>query len=107
MIPDNAPAWLKAARTQDAEVEITSGGRVVWHGGLWRGGFTSATRAPFRVTSRGDCLRVGCWSGTIEEARALICGGGLPYGAPDRDSEAGRLLRAAVIAQIAYQEALK
>ena len=43
----DAPAWLKAARTENENVEIANG-RVlwhdgvwhdgVWHGGVWRGG---------------------------------------------------------------------
>jgi len=38
MIPENAPQWLKNAITKDADVEITSAGRVLWKGGEFLGG---------------------------------------------------------------------
>jgi hypothetical protein len=79
------------------------GGR--WLGGNWHGGDDNPTRAPFRVRGSGNIIRVGCWFGTIERAKALCDGGVLPNGAPRRDSPEGDLLRRAVLAQIAWQEA--
>ena len=34
----NPPAWLTEAQTEDANVEITASGRVIWHGGIWHYG---------------------------------------------------------------------
>lgn len=112
---DQWPDWLLAARTENALVQIIAG-RVVWHGGVWhggdwhggdwRGGDDNPTRCKFPVRGAGQMIRVGCKTYTIAEARALCAGGDLPAEAPPRDSEAGRLLRAAVLAQIAWQEAL-
>src|SRR3990167_6392534 len=39
MIPENAPQWLKDAKTEYANVEIIdSYPYVIWHDGVWRGG---------------------------------------------------------------------
>ena len=38
MIPDNAPQWLKDAKTDNADVTINEDGCVEWCGGTWRGG---------------------------------------------------------------------
>jgi hypothetical protein len=78
----------------------------LWYGGDWYGGDSTPSRCVYRVRGSGDTIKVGCWSGSIEEAKALTKSGDLPDDAPDRDSEEGRLLRASVLAQIAYQEAL-
>jgi len=79
----------------------------VWRGGVWHGGDDNPTRCMFHVRGGGDTIKVGCKAYTVAEARALCDGGDLPAEAPSRDSDAGRLLRASVLAQIAWQEALK
>ena len=126
------PQWLRDADTRNAKVEISSLGRVIWRGGDWHGGdwnggiwhggdwrdgiwrdgdwrdgVSTPARCRFRVRGAGDIIRVGCKSYTITEARALCDDGELPPEAPPRGSESGRLLRASVLAQIAYQEALQ
>lgn len=77
-----------------------------WHSGTWREGWDNPTRCMFHVRGQGDTIRVGCKSYTLSEAEALCEDGDLPDEAPARDSEAGRLLRASVLAQIAWQRAL-
>ncbi len=34
----NAPQWLRDARTENADVEISESGYVTWRGGTWHGG---------------------------------------------------------------------
>ena len=46
----NPPKWLTEARTENANVEITASGLVIWYGGNWYGG----------VWHGGDC---GDWYG--------------------------------------------
>jgi hypothetical protein len=77
-----------------------------WHGGEWHGGDDNPTRCMFRVRGSGDTIKVGCKSYSLAEAEKLCESGDLPAGSPSRTSEAGRLLRAAVLAQIAWQRAL-
>ena len=121
------PTWLRDADTVGADVEITEAGRVIWHdgiwrggvwhggdwhggvwrGGIWRGGYDNPTRCMFPVSGDGENIHVGCKTYSLDEARALCESGDLPDEAPKRDSEAGRLLRAAVLAQIAWHEALE
>lgn len=36
---DNAPQWLREAKTKYADVTITASGYVIWHGGEWLGGW--------------------------------------------------------------------
>jgi hypothetical protein len=110
------PQWLINADTYNARVEITPSGRVIWlggtwlggewHGGEWHGGDDNPTRCMFRVRGSGDTIKVGCKSYSLAEAEKLCESGDLPAGSPSRTSEAGRLLRAAVLAQIAWQRAL-
>ena len=52
-IPENAPQWLKTARTENANVEIVDG-VVTWRGGTWNGG-----------TWRGGYWLDGTWNGGI------------------------------------------
>ncbi|MDT8329019.1 MAG: hypothetical protein RQ750_16865 [Roseovarius sp.] len=78
----------------------------IWLGGDWRGGNDNPTRTTFRIVGHHDTIFVGCKRFTLDEAEALCEGGDLPREAPARDSEAGRLLRAAVLAQITWQRAL-
>jgi hypothetical protein len=35
----NAPQWLRDARTENADVEISESGYVTWRGGTWHGGY--------------------------------------------------------------------
>jgi len=78
----------------------------IWHGGHWHGGYDNPTRCMFRVRGSGDTIKVGCKIYSLAEAEKLCEAGDLPADAPSRTSEAGRLLRAAVLAQIAWQRAL-
>lgn len=105
MTQDNWPQWLKDADTENAVVDIVNG-RVFWRGGVWHGGDDNPTRCMFTVRGSRDTIKVGCKNYTIAEAKALCEGGELPLEAPARESDNGKLLRSAVLAQIAWQEAL-
>ena len=66
------PEWLKdAAISDDAEIEITGSGRVifkhgvwrggVWRGGEWRGGYESCIgRCKWCIAIKKDIIRIGC-----------------------------------------------
>lgn len=81
----------------------------VWHGGDWLGGETTPSRAMFRVTSGVyGPISVGCQCRPAAEWLAIARGEiDAPPEAPPRDSEAWKLLVAAVKAQIAWQEAMQ
>jgi len=60
------PYWLREATVENENVEI-SDGRVIWHGGDWRGGWTTPLRAGYIPLICGDMISFGCEKKTLEE----------------------------------------
>ena len=80
MIPENAPQWLKDAKTENANVEIIdSYPYVIWHDGVWRGGvcrggaYAPKSKWYITVNDTGD-ITIGCKTMSIPEWDAWFAG---------------------------------
>ena len=80
----NCPQWLLDAKTENADVEVEIGGKIIWHsgiwwggdwrggdwqGGVWWGGYSSPLRAPYvpLVNKEKKTIKFGCLEKTVDE----------------------------------------
>lgn len=67
MIPDNAPQWLKDAKTENANVEILDiWPYVIWHGGEWHGGSQNMRTKWHSLIVNGK-ISIGCKTQSVDD----------------------------------------